>query len=204
MVDLLKSAQQLQKEAFDVLNELKIFSKLTKIGNPKLIGSVKNGLMVWRDIDLEVYVRKYNLNSCLNLINELVSYKNIIAFGLYDFTASKISKSGFMGIYMYFLFKDKMDYEWKIDIWLLDFIPKPRSFEKFIDNATDEQKRVILSIKEKMHRTPLYKKYVISIDIYKAVLEGGVKNFNDFKSYMLKEGRLINTKIKHPDNFDPD
>lgn len=201
MIDLLKLAQQLQEEAFGVLDELKILNKLTKIGSPKLIGSVKNGLMVWRDIDLEVYVKKYNLNFCVALIDEIVAHKGIIAFGLYDFTNNKVSKSGLRGIYVYFLFKDKSDYEWKIDIWFLDLILKPRSFEKFMINVTDEQKRIILSIKEKMYRMSLYKKYVISIDIYKAVLEDGVKDFEDFMLYMAKKGRPI---IKHPDDFNPD
>lgn len=55
--ELLKCAEDLQREAKRVVDELGIFSILPKISEPSMVGSAENGLMVWRDIDIHAYMQ---------------------------------------------------------------------------------------------------------------------------------------------------
>ena len=44
----------LQKEAYEVLEKLDLLNILSTYGKPEIVGSLATGLMTWRDIDLEV------------------------------------------------------------------------------------------------------------------------------------------------------
>ena len=52
--ELFERQLRLQSEAATVLADLRLLDVLRVAGEPKLVGSLATGLMVWRDIDITV------------------------------------------------------------------------------------------------------------------------------------------------------
>jgi hypothetical protein len=52
--DLLRRQEELQVEAEEVIGDLDLFGVLGRAGSVRLIGNSATGLMVWRDLDLQV------------------------------------------------------------------------------------------------------------------------------------------------------
>ncbi len=48
-----------------------------------------------------------------------------------------------------------------------------------------------LQIKEQISSNPLYRKEIFSTDIYEAVLNHGVKDLKEFKSYLESIGKIL-------------
>ncbi|MCL4417194.1 MAG: hypothetical protein M1365_10940, partial [Actinobacteria bacterium] len=54
-----------------------------------------------------------------------------------------------------------------------------------------EKRLIILQIKEALIKNKKYKIEIFSIDVYKAVLEKGVKNLEEFKEYLKSVGKNL-------------
>lgn len=199
---LLTRAMRLQIDALRVIDQLELPKNLSRIGNPSLIGSVNNGLMVWRDIDYEVYVDEYRFGDYVDFISQYARMPGVVEVGLTDFSVKNIRESHTKGVYTHMLFQDPSQNEWKVDVWFLDFVPPDRSYEDLLKKATREEVESILNIKNKMYKSPLYKGYIISVDIYKAVLEGHVRNFEEFGEYMRLNSKDVTLQVP-PDKFEP-
>ena len=52
--ELLRRQEELQAEARQVIGDLDLLGVLGRAGNARHIGSFVTGLMVWRDLDLQV------------------------------------------------------------------------------------------------------------------------------------------------------
>ncbi len=200
--NLFNRAKSLQQEAFKVIGKLELPRNLSSIGIPRLIGSANNGLMVWRDVDYEVYVDQYRFERYVNFISHYANIPGVVEVGLTDFSVKNIHKSSTKGIYTHLLFQDSDQNDWKVDVWFLDFVPPDRSYEGLLKRASRSEIDAILNIKERMHTGPLYKKYIISVDIYSAVLEGNVRNFEEFGVYMKLHGKDVTLKVP-PEQFEP-
>lgn len=200
--DLFSRANSLQREAFEVIDRLELTKNLSSVGIPRLIGSVNNGLMVWRDIDYEVYVDQYRFERYVDFISHYANMPSVVEIGLKDFSVKNIKESNTKGVYTHFLYQDSTLNEWKVDVWFLDFVPPDRSYEGLLQRATKLEIEAILNIKDKMYKSPLYKSYIISVDIYRAVLEGNVNNFEEFGAYMKLLGKDV-TLMQPPEKFEP-
>lgn len=200
--DLFSRANSLQQEAFTVIGKLELPKNLSSIGIPRLIGSANNGLMVWRDVDYEVYVDQYRFGRYVDFISHYANMPSVVEVGLKDFSVKNTKESTTKGIYTHLLYQDSALNEWKVDVWFLDFVPPDRSYEGLLKRATRLEREAILNIKDKMYKSPLYKSYIISVDIYRAVLEGNVSNFEEFRTYMKLLGKDV-TLMQPPEKFEP-
>jgi len=201
-MNLFSRAKSIQQDAFRVIDQLELPKNLSNIGVPRLIGSANNGLMVWKDIDYEVYVDQYRFGRYVDFISHYANMPGVVEVGLKDFSVKNTRESHTKGVYTHLLFQDSDRDEWKVDVWFLDFVPPDRSYEKLLKRATRSQIEVILDLKDKMYKSPLYKGYVISVDIYRAVLEGNIGNFEEFREYMELLGKDI-TLMQPPERFQP-
>jgi hypothetical protein len=188
--EILKYAGNLQQEAKRVIKELGIFSILKKISEPSITGSIENGLMVWPDIDVLAYMKKLDLNKILDLFKEFALLPTIqkVQFNNYRELRRNYLKSRrrFPHAYYIGLRSIQPSGEWKIDIWIEETgtpindydVPSP-------SNITEEQRITILKLKNAWldKKEGGYKDGIISTDIYKAVLEHGVKNAKEFQAY---------------------
>jgi hypothetical protein len=81
--------------------------------------------------------------------------------------------------------------EWKIDVWFVADDSEQTFDEWLTKNLTTEKKLQILEIKNAIAYHPKYRKEVLSVDIYKAVLENEVTNLEEFKSYLHTVGKSL-------------
>ena len=187
-MDLIKQQEELQKEGYQILQELKLVEILSPFGEVDIGGSLKTGLMVWRDIDIgvlsipsedeiwkiaRIILDKPYVNS-ITIINNIKKQNPIHPNGWY--LGIKYGKEGVV---------------WKIDLW---FVNKKgdRAFEKWLlSKINDDNKRIILQIKSQVWESPKYKKTIFSTDIYKAVIENGVRDLEGFKKYLQYQKKSL-------------
>ncbi len=191
--ELLRHSNELQREAKLIINELGIFSMLKEISEPSITGSVKNGLMVPLDIDIHAYMKELDINKVVDLLRKFALLPTIQKVQFSNFRELRRdhlkTKVHFPHAYYIGLRSIQSSGEWKIDIWFekmgipLNNYDMPNSSE-----VTEEQRIVILKLKnEWLNEKNGYKDGVVSIDFYKAVLECGVNNTEEFKTYLQKK-----------------
>lgn len=179
----------LQKEAYNILEDLNLIDFLGKFGKPTLVGSVALGLMSWPDIDI-VVVSQLKIGDYLETVSYLFQKHDVYSMSLQDFRKS-IFPDRPQGLYCGVSYLVKPRTFWKIDIW---FLPDVKALE-FIENVrsklTDENRNIILKIKNDMREKTKHGKEVSGMDVYKAVLENNVKNLSEFRKYLKKQGRIL-------------
>lgn len=190
-MDLLKQAEELQKEGQEVLKIIGLMEFLSKFAEPKLVGSMVNGLMVWRDIDIEL-VKPINEEEYWETVrflfhNPEVNHKVSVK----DFTGS-MNPATPSGLYIEMRITYRGN-DWKIDLWFFD--PREEGAQNYNESLksklTKKNKPIILEIKSQIYDSPKYRKSIFSVDIYKAVLEEDVKDLEGFKKYLAKTGRSL-------------
>ena len=169
-----------------------IFNILKKTSEPSFIGSVENGLMVNKDIDIQAYMEKMDVNKVLDLLKEFALLPTIQKVQFSNFRELRRdhlkSRAGFPHGYYLGLRSIQASGEWKIDIW---FGKKGTSINDYEtpDSSviTKEKKTAILRIKSLWSTGEAgYKDGVTSVDIYKSVLEHEVIDEHSFKDYIEK------------------
>ena len=129
--------------------------------------------MSWRDIDIEV-VSQPKIEDCMETVNFLFSKQDVYSLFVQDFRKS-IYADRPQGLYCGVTYLVKPDIFWKIDIWFL-LNAKGLDFVNAIKPKLNEENRlIILKIKNEMRDKTKHGKEVSGIDVYKAVLENGVK-----------------------------
>ena len=190
MENVSKLSEQIQQQAWSVIEETKVIKHWTSIGATiNLVGSLKTGLLINnRDIDFHIYTDPFNLSDSFLAIARLaenskiteISYKNLI---------EEEDKC----IEWHALYTDRHGIAWQIDmIHILNESPFAGYFENVAERIsnilTDETREAILRIKNAI---PADKK-VMSIQVYQAVIEDGVR---DIESFWLWEKQNLNEGI---------
>jgi len=183
---LIKQARELDKEAKSVLKDTNLIKLLSKHGKVEIVGSLALGLLVWRDIDIDVVMDKsFDTDKYFQTVMKLFRHKNIKDLRLIDNRTSFESnrpKSMYIGVF----YQKHGSEKWKIDIrfvhikdaYALDYLNEIRS-------KLDEKNRLnILKIKEAVYTHPLYGKEFSSVDIYSAVLDKGITTKKEFFRYI--------------------
>lgn len=188
MIDYFQKQSLLKKQADKILEDLHLLEKLNKYGDVNFAGSYALDLMVKRDIDI-VVSSTMNYKHFLELVNTLFSLPNVYNLHLQDFRKS-IYPQRPQGIYCGISYIIKPDIFWKIDVW---FMPKEGGGAKKLvewvkERLTDENRKIILKIKNEMLDIKLGKE-ILGMDVYKVVLESGVKDLSGFREYLKKQNR---------------
>ena len=79
---------------------------------------------------------------------------------------------------------------WKIDLWTLRFKELDRESPKrdlWESKLTEDSRYKILSIKEAVWNLPNYRKSLLSVHIYEAVLENNINNIDEFWDWWNKQ-----------------
>jgi len=185
---LISKANQLQREAKRILDELGLIKILKNISSPKLIGSASYGLMIAEDIDIHASVKNYNLNKILNLLPKLAVLPKIrkVQFINYrefrkDYRRDRV---GFPHGYYIGLYSMQPAGEWKIDVWFVKEDEVIKYDYSRLNNLSSQERMIILRLKEHWSTKGGYKDGAISIDFYQAVLDFGAKTDEDFRRYL--------------------
>ena len=186
--ELLLYAATLQKEALRVVGVLGVLQLLGQISEPEVVGSAKSGLMVSPDVDIHAYMKEVDIRKVVALLPKFATMPTIqkVQFNNYRELRRDHRKDRINFPYGYYIGLRSVEPsgEWKIDMWFGERGAIGDFDETELDRLTDEQRLVILRLKDEMKNEKGYKNSAISIDFYKAVLHHGVKNVGEFEEYL--------------------
>jgi hypothetical protein len=191
--DLLRRQDELQAGARRVLGELQVLDQLRKLGEPVIVGSLALGLMVWRDIDLEVQCPRLNSEIAFDAVRYLVSRPGAYRLVYHDFTGARAIPAVPEGYYWGVRYQPEGTEEWKLDIWLLPAGRTRRSGVPLVESMraglTEDARLAILRLKHLWFGLPAYRDTVLSTDIYDAVLAHGVRTPEELDAYLRERGK---------------
>ncbi|MCR4263970.1 MAG: hypothetical protein NUV98_04610 [Candidatus Roizmanbacteria bacterium] len=187
-VQLLERAKSLQGEARRILKEIDLLTIIGTISEPEIVGSVKNGLMIVPDIDIHAWVERPNLEAVANLIPALVKMPTIqkVQFNNYRELRRDDRKDRIHFPHAYYvgLRTVQPSGEWKIDTWFGEKGKIGDYDDSELSIITDEQRLIILRLKEMWKTEKGYRDGVLSTDFYKAVMRHRVKDEKEFLEYL--------------------
>jgi hypothetical protein len=191
--ELLHRQEALQAEAHTVLAGLNLMELLTSIGQVRQLGSSALGVMVWRDIDLNVLAAGVSIDLILETMHPLFAHPNVKRMrylkevGHFNPTGEQVHDRHYFGVY----YLPSTGVEWKIDIsfWLCPGEHPEPVHEALARQLTAEKCLAILWLKDIWCRLPAYRDQVYSVDIYDAVMAHGVYTPTEFDAYLAARGK---------------
>lgn len=192
MTDRLRSQQQLQAEADELVRELQLDELLGVLGRPIRVGSSAMGLMVRRDIDITVVCPKLDA-------------RTLEAFG--DIAAGLMQKASIVGsvrfrndcgdwnsdpakypdgLYLGLTVRAQNGAVWTLDIWAVDQPerqPDLAHLKHLLPRITDEHREAILAIKQVLAGRPESGDRAPSALVYEAVVDHSVRTVAQFDGW---------------------
>lgn len=180
--ELLARQEALQAEAARVLADMDLFAVLARAGEVSQVGSSATGLMVWRDVDIEVLCDDWTADLAFQTIRPLASHPRVKRLSFVS-EAGRFKPPGLRdGYYWGVRYHTDAGDEWKIDVW---FWPREAPAgdvahaDEMRKRLTPETRLAILWIKDALHEQPMYR----SVDLYDAVLNQGIRTPSQFAAY---------------------
>jgi hypothetical protein len=176
----LEKAEEFQRQALGVIEEIGLLTKWEQVGKPILVGSVRFGLMTTPDIDLEIYVERQDIKAGFEVIQKFAMLP-----GVRKIRYSNELKTIHEGLYWLINYVDEKSVAWSIDNWMLShYHPHAGVADKFaraMERAlTLESRHRILEIKAKMPPELEVRRR----DVYKAVLRDGIETSYEFQEWI--------------------
>jgi hypothetical protein len=178
MENILEKAKQIQQQAWSVVEETGVISHWASIGATiNLVGSLKTGLLINnRDIDFHIYTNPFKLSDSFLAVSRLAENNRITSV-----TYTNLLEAEDKCIEWHASYEDLHGNVWQIDmIHILNESPFVGYFENVAERIsnvlTQETREAILRIKNTI---PIEKK-VMSIQIYQAVIEDGIRDIDAF------------------------
>lgn len=180
MDSIFLQAEQRRKQALEMLQRLDLLERWSRYGSPVVVGALRHGLMVTPDIDLEIYCDHPQIAHGFRLMSDVAHLP-----GVWKVRFSNELDAPDRGLYWGIRCRDADGEVWKVDNWLLSHVhPHAHWAERFAEALkralTDETRRAILEIKA----AACGDKDVRGIDVYRAVLEGGVRSPSEFQCWV--------------------
>jgi len=168
----LHRAAERRRDALAVMEDLGLIEHWSRAGRVVVVGAVAYDLVVSPDVDLEVFTDGVpGIDAGFVVAAQLAEHPRITKVRF-----TNALRSADQGLYWQLRYHSDDETEWKIDVWMLaDDHPGPLStsmIEPMRRALTAESRRRILQLKEARARGEIMD--IASIDIYRAVLEGGV------------------------------
>jgi len=178
--EVLRRAEERTSRAFEVIEELDLLGRWSHCGRPVLVGSVTCGLVVNRDIDLNIYCAEPEITRGFEVISDIAAVPGVLKIR-YSNCLGSIDQ----GLYWQIHYRDRVGDTWRVDNWLVSeehpHAGLPEALTARMQNAlTTEQRKSILQIKE----TVQAELQARGIDIYQAVIGDGVRSPREFAVWM--------------------
>jgi hypothetical protein len=185
----------LRAEAGEVLGALDLAAIVSGTGSMVFTGSYVSHLMCWPELDVMVHVGAgFTPHDVLRLLHRVVARPGVVGFDYRDERGPR-SPTGTTRDERYhvpiaFAFNGR---EWRIDLtlWLNDPHDNLLAWhENLRDTITADQRAAVLRIKDVWHRRPGYPEQVGGLQIYTAVIEDGVRDPDQFATWLVDHGFL--------------
>ncbi len=185
--DLLAQQQVLQTEADTVYDDLHLGRLLTPIGNPVRVGSSALGLMVRRDLDVTVVCPKLGdetRGAVAQVGARLTADPHVRQVQFRNDTGHWNTDPSYPdGLYLGVRYRSGQARDWTMDIWFVDEPerqPDLADLETMPARLTPDARVAILSIKQAWADRAEYGASVGSVDVYRSVLDDGVRTPEQF------------------------
>lgn len=184
-----------KKIADRFLYEFGLLNELQKYGTPHIIGSYRMDMMAWNDLDIDVE----NTDMSQEKLYELTAFIIEKFHPAWYEAKQEVDENG--DVIWFQGFETMITGElWNFDIWFLD---KNKIYDTkcycdtIASKASDEQKNIIVNIKETLIDKNLYSfdKYR-SVDVYKAVIDMNITSVDEFLSEYGSEKLLTDNRSK--------
>lgn len=180
---LLERAAKRQAQARRILDELGLVNLWSPYGRPVVVGSVSTGLVVEPDIDMEVYSDDPRIADGFRVMAAVAESKNVIRI---DYKKHSRADGGWLYWEIHYRAGDGV--VWTIETYFCTpHSPYAGGTERFAGELervlTDEHRVAILAIKEALCANGTMRD-TKSFYVYRAVIEGGVRSFDDYTAWM--------------------
>jgi len=175
-------AEERRERALVVIEDLRLVERWSQVGRVVLVGAVAYDLVVSLDIDFEVFTSGIpKITDGFGVLAELAEHPQVTKA---HFTNGLSAPD--QGLYWQLRYIDDVGDEWRIDLWTLaEDHPGPLSawmVEPMRRAVTKEVRERILVLKEA--RAEGRTRPVASIDLYRAVIEGGVRTPEELDRFL--------------------
>jgi len=164
-----------------ILADLQLVERWRAFGMPIVVGAVAYGLVVAPDIDLEIYCDEPTIRDGFTVLRDCTLQPRV-----YKARFANELEGPNQGLYWQLRYRHDNGQEWKIDMWSVRHShPGPCSaalIEPIKQALTDETRQAILELKEQTLLDNTLPRG--SIHIYRAVLDDGIRNFDQFKIWL--------------------
>lgn len=185
-VDLVSASAALRAEATKILDADGLRDILAGYGQPEVTGSYTLDLMTWRDLDNYVLRDGLGIRAFCEMGARIAEELRPVRM---QFRNERIGRTPglpddglYWGVYL-----PPSDTTWKIDIWAVDVEQGRRmiaAHNALKARLTPETRRSILRIKSALCGHALYRKSFVALDIYRAVLDDGVRETGAFAAWL--------------------
>lgn len=178
---LTRAAQRIG-QALRMADDLKLVERWSSVGTVVQVGAVAYDLVVSRDLDYEVFTSgEPTISDGFEVLAQLAEHPRVTKARF-----SNALSTPDRGLYWQVRCLDDEGQEWKVDLWTLaDDHPGPCAawlVAPMRQALTDELRLAILVLKEA--RATGRTRDVASIDLYRAVLDGGVRTPEELNSWL--------------------
>jgi hypothetical protein len=182
-MNILERATRKRAIAEAILADLRLFERWGRFGRPVLVGAVSFDLAVAADIDMEVYCPELRIEHGFQVLGECALHPRVTAAQFLNALSSPDK-----ALYWQLHYLDAEGTDWKIDMWSAptDYdLPRGEDFvQPMKDSLTSETREAILTLKEA--RAVGHLPAIWSIDLYRAVLGGGVRTLDEMQQWLQR------------------
>jgi hypothetical protein len=171
-MDVIERARQRRATAEAILQELDLIGKWRRFGRPVLVGALAIDVAVAPDIDMEIYCPELKIEHGFQVLADCVKNPHVTSAQFINGLNTPDK-----ALYWQLHYCDDAGIDWKVDMWSApeDYpLPRGEHFAQPMKNAlTPETRMAILALKEARAagELPMF----LSIDLYRAVIEGGIR-----------------------------
>lgn len=192
-MDYKKLNNTIKAEADEILHTKGLLKILEKYGQSHVTGSYELNCMTWRDLDLYLINDNFDPKKFINLGAEI---SEILAAPKMNFRNELIRKKPGLpeGLYWGIYLGDERIDAWKIDIWQVNqsqFQFYQNHMAYLLKNIDQIKWEIIMAIKSQCCTSRDYRKKFNSQDIYSAVIEKNITNFEEFKKFISINKKII-------------
>jgi len=183
--ELLDRAAVLQSAARDTIEHLGLERLWSTVGRPVLVGATRFGLMRKPNLDFEIYVDAPTVEAGFGVISRLASIPGVTEVRFLNFMGIESDP----GLYWQVFYRAPEGTMWDVDNWLVPFShPHAGMADAFATamqaTLSDQTRAVIMRIKTTMPPDCGAR----GIDVYRAVLDYGVRTLPEFMSWLDEAG----------------
>jgi hypothetical protein len=169
------------RTAKEILSHLRLLERWSVFGTPQVVGAVAYDLVVAPDIDLECFCQTPLIDHGFEILRRCAAYPQIRSARFIN-----ALDTADCGLYWQLRYQHASGEEWKVDMWALPHNhPGPCAsalVEPMLKVLTSETRLAILKLKT--HVAQNEPTLCRSVDIYRAVIEGGIRTLSELVTWL--------------------